>query len=142
MDDRPPSILAVPCFRGSFGLRGMRLGACILAATVAAAWLFQAPGLAAKQKEPTTKTVSGKVLDKNDEGIGGAQVSLKDVQTGKSLAIYSAPDGQYRFADLNPHHDYEVQASSKGGVSDCRHISSVDTRMRLVINLTIPPAGP
>lgn len=121
--------------------RRVRLGVCILSALVAAVWLFQAPGLAAKQKAPTTKTVSGKVLDKNDEGIGGAQVNLKDLQTGKSLSTYSSPDGQYRFSDLSPHHDYEVQAEFKGKTSESRQISSVDIRMRLVLNLSILPAG-
>ena len=64
MNNWPPSILAVSFFRGSSGLRGIRLGVRILLAVVAAVWLFQASGIAAKQKEPTTKTVSGKVLDK------------------------------------------------------------------------------
>jgi hypothetical protein len=105
------------------------------------AWLLCAPGLAAKQKAPTTKTVRGVVMDKAENGISGAEVTLKDLQTGKTLAISADANGEYRFSDLDPHHDYEIKASYKGGTSETRQVSSVDTRMRLVLNLTIPPPG-
>jgi tRNA isopentenyl-2-thiomethyl-A-37 hydroxylase MiaE len=55
------------------------------------------------------------------------------------VAIYADANGQYRFADLDPHHDYEVKAGYKGLTSETRQVSSVDTRMKLVVNLTIPP---
>jgi hypothetical protein len=107
---------------------------------LAVAWLLHASGLAAKkQKGPTTKTVSGMVMDKTENGIGGAEVTLKDLQTGKTIAIYAEANGQYQFSDLDPHHDYEIQASFKGVASETRQISTVDTRWKLVINLTIPP---
>jgi hypothetical protein len=103
------------------------------------AWLLHAPGLAAKEKGPTTKTLSGVVMDKTGNGIGGAEVTLKDLQTAKTMAIYAEANGQYRFSDLDPHHDYEIHATFKGVASETRRISSFDTRTRLVINLTIPP---
>jgi len=117
-------------------------GARLLFGVLATAWLLHASGLAAKkQKGPTTKTVSGLVMDKADNGIGGAQVTLKDLQTGKTVAIYAEPNGQYQFANLDPHHDYEIQAKFKGGASEIRQVSSLDTRWKLVINLTILPPG-
>ncbi len=88
-----------------------------------------------------TKTVQGMVMDKAENGIGGAQVTLKDLQTGKTMAIYAEENGEYTFSDLDPHHDYEIHADFKGVASDTRQISSIDSRMRLVINLTIPPPG-
>jgi hypothetical protein len=97
--------------------------------------------LAAKQKAPTTKTVSGVVMDKAEKGIGSAEVTLKDLQTGKTMAIYAEANGQYQFSNLDPHHDYEVQADFKGVSSETRRVSSIDTRTKLVINLTIPPPG-
>jgi hypothetical protein len=113
----------------------------LLSGLLAVTWLLDAPALAAKQKGPTTKTVSGLVMDKTETGIGGAEVTLKDLQTGKTVAIYAEANGQYRFSDLDPHHDYEIQASFKGVASETRRVSSIDTRMKLVINLTIPPPG-
>jgi hypothetical protein len=106
------------------------------------ACLLPATGLAAKkQKAPTTKTVTGQILDKSERGISGAEVTLKDLQTGKVVAIYAEPDGQYQFSDLDPHHDYEVQANFKGATSETRQVTSFDTRWKVVINLTIPPSS-
>ena len=114
----------------------------LLLGMLAVAWLLHASGLAAKkQKGPTTKTVSGMVVDKAENGIGGAEVTLKDLQTGKVVAIYAEPDGQYQFSGLDPHHDYEIQAKFKGVVSETRQVSSMDTRWKVVINLSIPPAS-
>jgi hypothetical protein len=95
----------------------------------------------AKQKAPTTKTVSGMVMDKATNGIGGAEVTLKDKETGTSTAIYAESNGAYKFSDLDPHHDYEIQAKFQGMTSETRQINSFDTRLRLVINLTLAPPG-
>jgi hypothetical protein len=106
-------------------------------------WLLHASGLAAKkQKAPTTKTVTGQVQDQAGNGIGGAEVTLKNLRTGKVLAIYAEADGQYQFTDLDPHDDYEIQANSKGVASEARKVSTFDTRWKVVINLTIPPPAP
>ena len=114
----------------------------VLCGLLAVAWLLHASGLAAKkQKAPTTKTVIGQVMDKTEAGISGAEVTLKDLQTGKTVAIYAEANGQYQFTDLDPHHDYEIQASFKGVASETRQVSSFDTRWKVVINLTIPPPG-
>jgi hypothetical protein len=96
-----------------------------------------APGLA-REKKPVTKTVSGVVLDEAENGIEGATIELTDLQTGKLVAIYSQEKGQYSLSGLLPSHDYKIEASFKGSSSEVRQISSFDTRMRLVINLTIP----
>jgi hypothetical protein len=99
-----------------------------------------ASGLADKKnKPPTTKTVTGQVQDPAEKTLGGAEVSLKDLQTGKTLAVYAEADGKYQFTDLDPHHDYEVQAKYKGVASETRKVTSFDTRWKVVINLTIPP---
>ena len=144
MGTRLPSILAFPMFRGlssRFSTPRNGWGVRVLSSVVAVIWLLHAPGLAAKQKAPTTKTVSGVVTDKAENGISGATVTLKELQTGKTVAIYADANGHYRFSDLDPHLDYEIQASFKGVSSETRQVSSFDTRMRLVINLTIPPPG-
>ena len=144
MSTRTPSILALPFLRGRLR-RCVRVrsswGVCVLCGVLAVVWLLYAPALAAKQKAPTTKTVSGLVMDKAETALSGAEVTLKDLQTGKTVALYADANGQYRFSDLDPHHDYEIKASYKGVTSETRQLSSVDARMRLVINLTIPPPG-
>jgi hypothetical protein len=101
-----------------------------------------APGALAKEKKVISRTVSGAVLDEADNGIAGATVQLTDLQTGKKVAIYSQEEGQYHFSDLQPRHDYEVQASFHGSSSAVRKVSSADIRNRIVINLTIPGTKP
>ncbi len=96
------------------------------------------PGLVAKEKK-VTKTIAGVVLDAADNPVVGATVELNDVQVGKKFAKYSQESGKYQFADLDPKHDYEVQASFKGMTSEVRRVSSLDDRRLVVLNFTLTP---
>jgi len=136
-----PALLLLRVWSTCFSPRRLCWGARVLCGALAVAWLLHASGLAAKRKAPATKTVSGMVVDKTENGIGGAEVTLKDLQTGKIMAIYAEENGQYHFSDLDPRHDYTIQARFKGVASETRQISSFDTRSKLVVNLTIPPPG-
>ena len=102
--------------------------------------VLSAPGasFSAKQKQPPTKTIQGKVLDGSSSPIVGAAVQLTDVTTGKTLAMYSEAGGRYVFTELKPTDDYEVQATFKGQQSEVRKASSLDNDNLLVLNLTIP----
>jgi hypothetical protein len=97
------------------------------------------PVLPGKQKRVTTKTISGFVLDENENGIVDAAVSITDLQNGKKFATASKEGGRFSFADLPPGHDYEVQAVYKDQSSEVRKVSSLDTRLRISLNLRIPP---
>lgn len=136
-------IATLPSFRRcSFRLpRGTRMRCGMAALAVVCALAFCAPDLVAKQKK-VSRTVSGAVLDEADNGIAGASVQLSDLQTGRKIAIYSQEGGHYQFADLQPTHDYEVQASFQGASSEVRKVSSADIRTRIVLNLTIPGKKP
>jgi hypothetical protein len=95
--------------------------------------------LSAAKKTKAPRIVSGAVLDGADNPIVGATVQLKDIQSGKTIAMYTEQAGQYQFADLDRTHDYEVQANYKGVSSEARTASSFDSRNRIVLNLHIPP---
>ena len=99
--------------------------------------LFSAAAISAKDKTPTTRTVSGMVMDEAENPIKGATVELKDLQTHKVLDIYSQEDGQYQYSDLRFDHDYTVQAAHNGLSSEVRQVSSIDTRWHMVLNLTL-----
>ncbi len=58
--------------------------------------LGAAAGLA-KDKMPTSRTVSGVVMDEAENSIKGATIELTDLQTRKVLDIYSQEGGQYQF---------------------------------------------
>ncbi len=140
MSTRLPLILAPLLGRAGSGrhsARGIGWGVRVLCGVLAVAWLLHAPGVAAKQKAPITETVSGLVVDDDENGISGAAVTLKDLGTGKTEAIYSEADGQYKFSGLDPHHDYQIQASFNGLTSETREVLSVETRRDLVLDLTI-----
>ncbi len=131
----------VATLRSAFSLRptrGGELWGIAALALVFAITLSASPSLA-KKKRIISKTVSGQVLDPNDNGIDGAAVMLKDLQTGKTSAVYTRDGGQYQFTGLDMHHDYEVHARMKGVDSETQQVSSIDERERLTINLTIPP---
>ena len=133
-------ILALPMPRARsrrFPTRRIGWGLRLLCGVLAVAGLLHAPGLAAKKKAPATLTVSGLVTDKDENGISGAAVTLKDLQTGKTIAIYTGVNGQYQFSDLDPHHDYQIHASFNGVASETRRIGPFETRTKLVINLTV-----
>ncbi len=92
----------------------------------------------AKDKVPTSRTVSGMVMDAAENPIQGATIELTDLQTKKVLDIYSQQGGQYQFTGLRFDHDYTVKATYQGESSELRQVSSIDTRWHMVLNLTIP----
>src|SRR3989442_15862532 len=102
--------------------------------------LAESPSIAKEKK--ISRTVSGIVLDKDENGIPRATITLTDLQTNKKIAIYASEDGHYQFFDLDPRHDYEVQASYQGNTSKARKVSSFDSRSPFVINLHASPPSP
>ena len=124
-----------PARRG-FQRRGLKPAALTL--MVAAALLLGVLTGTAKDKQPTTRIVSGTVYDEAQNIIVGATIELKDTQTGKVLGIYSQESGEYMYSGLRFDHDYTVKAIYKGSSSEVRRISMFDTRWHLVMNLTVP----
>jgi carboxypeptidase family protein len=100
--------------------------------------LLAAGPTAAKKRPPLPRMISGRVFDQNDAGISGATVELTDLQTTKTVAIYTGSDGRYQFSDLDLTHDYQVRATYQGVASETRKGSSLEER-QLVLNLHIPP---
>lgn len=104
-------------------------------------WFLSGPAPLAKEKK-VSRVVTGVVLDEDENGIVGATVELKDLQSGRKVAQVTQEGGKYQFSDLRPNHDYQVQAKYKGTSSEVRTVSSFDARNRIVLNLKIPPAKP
>lgn len=113
-------------------IRGLLL--CALAGILVAQW----SALGAKETKPI-RVVSGVVSDASENPISGAVVTLKDLQDGKKMAIFTGQSGAYQFSDLQITRDYEVQATYKGISSRVRRVSTIDPRSRIVLNLRIPP---
>ncbi|HEV2495614.1 MAG TPA: carboxypeptidase-like regulatory domain-containing protein [Terriglobia bacterium] len=122
---------------GQDGRPSVAASVWLLAAVTLVALLGASPA-AAKKKPPVPRMISGRVFDRNDTGISGATVELTDLQTSKTVAIYTGSDGRYQFSDLDLTHDYQVRASYQGVASETRKASSLEER-QLVLNLHIPP---
>ena len=89
-----------------------------------------------------TKTISGAVLDQSNNGIPGASVVLTDTEAHKTDALYTGAHGDYAFSGLNPNDDYQVQAKYRNLASEVRHVSSLDSRPDVVVNLVVSSAHP
>jgi hypothetical protein len=89
------------------------------------------------QRGPVQRTVQGKVTDKNEAGLSGAVVYLKDDHTLSLKSFIAEADGTYRFGQLSQNTDYELWAESNGKKSPTKSISSFDTKNSFQINLKI-----
>lgn len=90
-----------------------------------------------RSKEPQdhTRTLTGRVFDRQDQPLSKAVVYLKNT---KSLAVktyITEADGSYHFPALSPNVDYEVYAEHNGARSDTKTLSSFDNRK--LVNITL-----
>jgi len=96
-------------------------------------------GLAQKNKEPSTRSVSGVVTGPDEKPVVGAVVQLKDTKTKNVRSFYTQDKGEYYFHELSTDIDYELTASYQGAASKTRTLSVFDSRKTAVINLQLNP---
>jgi hypothetical protein len=88
-----------------------------------------------KDKTPTSRTLTGRVLNGSGAPIVNAVVHLTNTRTMVVKTYIVASDGSYRFPALSPNIDYEVYAQVGDQKSDTKTLSSFDGRPDPVINL-------
>ena len=97
-----------------------------------------------KNKPPTTRSLSGKVVDDTGQPLEGALVTLTDGKTHTKTTAFTKKDGRYNFDDLSFNIDYELQARYKDSVSSPRKLSQYDHNASVVRILEVavdePPA--
>jgi hypothetical protein len=96
-----------------------------------------APEFEQRGSQGDSRTLTGHVLNSQNEPLQKAIVYLKNA---KSLAIktyISEPDGSYRFSGLALNVDYEVYAEHQGARSDTKTLSGFDSRKQANITLKI-----
>lgn len=101
------------------------------------------PMIEKKQKAPTSRTVTGKVVDDTGQPLEGALVTLTDSKTHAKTTAITKKDGRYNFADLSFSIDYEVQARFKDSLSPVRKLSQYDhtaSAVRILEIADTPPA--
>jgi Carboxypeptidase regulatory-like domain len=97
------------------------------------------PLISKKEKAPTTRTVSGKVVDEvSGTPLKGAIVTLTDLSTKEKRESITKEDGRYSFEDLSFTVDYQLSARYKNAVTDVRKLSQYDHSPKSVRILSIP----
>lgn len=101
------------------------------------------PLIQKKEKAPTSRTVSGKVVDEiSGAPIEGAIVTLTDLSTHEKRETITKQDGRYVFEDLSFSIDYELKARYKNVATDVRKLSQYDHTAKVVRILQIPDSSP
>jgi hypothetical protein len=97
-----------------------------------------------KEKNPTTRTVTGQVVDDSGQPLAKALVTLVDEKTKERHEYFTKQDGRYKFEDLSFSVDYNLQAKWKNLVSDERKLSQYDHTARIVrlLEVTTPEGAP
>ena len=90
-----------------------------------------------RKKEPPLRTVSGKVVDKDEKGLASAIVYLKNLSNKNETTHIADDDGGFRFSGLDPNVDYEIHAEHEGKSSAKRTISTFDSRKEIILILKV-----
>ena len=88
-------------------------------------------------KKDTTRLLTGKVLDANDNPVPNSVVYLTNTHTRSVKTYIVGPDGTYRFPALQPTIDYEVYAQLDNRKSGTKTVSQFDDRTQVYISLKI-----
>jgi phosphate-selective porin len=99
------------------------------------------PLIQKKQKAPTSRTVSGQVVDDGGQPLGGAVVTLTNLKSKEKETFFTKKDGRYSFEDLSFSIDYDVQAKYKSLLSEARKLSQYDRTPRPVRILEVGSAA-
>jgi hypothetical protein len=83
------------------------------------------------------RTVSGAVLDANEQPVVGATVFLKNERTKAIRSYISTDKGHYHFAQVEMNIDFDLWAEKDGKKSATKTVSSWDDRKDFVSDLKI-----
>ena len=103
------------------------------------------PLIQKKEKNPTSRVVSGQVVDDSGTPLENALVTLTNSKTNEKQTFFTKKDGRYQFEGLDFNKDYELQARYKNFSSEPRKVSQFDSTPRpvriLEINTGAKPAA-
>lgn len=81
------------------------------------------------------------VKDEKGDPLFRAAVTLKQVNSGKTVAGMTSQAGQYIFYKVERNQDYELLAEWEGGKSDVRKLSRFLPDQRISMSLVVRPKG-
>jgi hypothetical protein len=98
------------------------------------------PLIQKKDKPPSSRTVTGKVVDVTGQPLEGAIVTLTNGKTHERTEFITKRGGRFNFDDVSFTIDYEVQARYKNLSSELRKVSQYDRTAKVVRILQIEPS--
>jgi Carboxypeptidase regulatory-like domain len=85
-----------------------------------------------KDKKPTSRSLTGKVVDGSGQPLEGALVTVTDTKAAEKRTFITKKDGRYNFDNLSFTVDYQLQARYKDAVSEPRKLSQYDRTADMV----------
>ena|SRR6266853_5237265 len=92
---------------------------------------------AASKDRDQSRTLTGTVVDKEENPLSGSVVYLKNTKTLAVKSFIADDSGGFRFTALSPNADYEVYAEFNGQRSSTKTLSSFDSRPSVQLQLKI-----
>jgi hypothetical protein len=108
-----------------------------LASMAIASALPAAAPLPQRGGQADSRTLTGRVVNRQDAPLQKAIVYLKNTKTLAIKTYITEQDGSYRFPALAINVDYEVYAEYQGARSDTKTLSGFDNRRQANIMLKI-----
>lgn len=106
-------------------------------ALAVAAMIILTAAQAQRGSQADSRTLTGRVLNRQDAPVAKAIVYLKNTKTLAIKTYITEQDGSYRFPALATNVDYEVYAESQGSRSDTKTLSGFDSRRQANITLKL-----
>lgn len=85
-----------------------------------------------KDKKPTSRSLTGKVVDGSGQPLEGALVTVTDTKAGEKRTFITKRDGRYNFDSLSFTVDYQLDARYNDAVSEPRKLSQYDRTVNMV----------
>jgi Carboxypeptidase regulatory-like domain len=85
-----------------------------------------------KDKQATSRSLKGTVVDDTSRPLEGALVTLTDGKTKQKTTFITKKDGRYNFDDLSFTIDYQLVARYKNLQSEPRKLSQYDRSVNVV----------
>ena len=92
---------------------------------------------AASKDRDQSRTLTGTVVDKDENPLASSVVYLKNTKTLAVKTFIADDSGGFRFTALSPNADYEVYAEFNGQRSSTKTLSSFDSRPSVQLQLKI-----
>ena len=97
---------------------------------------IQSSDIAAKDRDQS-RTLTGTVVDKDENPLPGSVVYLKNTKTLAVKSFIADDSGGFRFTGLSPNADYEIYAEFNAQRSSTKTLSSFDSRQSVQLQLKI-----